>query len=238
MLIYNVLVTRLTHSIIRRNEKTGRVLSPKQLRESGLKVIDQHQDSSVDVLVYEDGSVMYHSHIYGQKERRMVFDIRKTQKYTSPYNKEDKRDLSGLDAIIGITNYATERLIHNEEAVALKYTVPKENGDEMVSKSKEKAEKKEKKKPVKKRCNVPTEPSPDVLDIVIEKETIQEKKKLINKLRACMEELKPEQREVIKLYYYENYNENEISKKLECPRTTIASRRKKALKLLAGKLEN
>lgn len=238
MLIYNVLVTRLTHSIIRRNEKTGRVLSPKQLRESGLKVIDQHQDSSVDVLVYEDGSVMYHSHIYGQKERRMVFDIRKAQKYTSPYNKEDKRDLSGLDAIIGITNYATERLIHNEEAVALKYTVPKENGDEMVSKSKEKVEKKEKKKPVKKRCNVPTEPSPDVLDIVIEKETIQEKKKLINKLRACMEELKPEQREVIKLYYYENYNENEISKKLECPRTTIASRRKKALKLLAGKLEN
>ena len=237
MLRYNVLTTMLTRTIIR-NEKTGRVLSPKQLRESGLKVIDQHQDSSVDVLVYEDGSVMYHSHIYGQKERRMVFDIRKTQKYTSSYNKEDKLDLSGLDAIIGITNYATERLIHNEEAVALKYTVPKENGDEMVSKSKEKAEKKEKKKPVKKRCNVPTEPSPDVLDIVIEKETIQEKKKLINKLRACMEELKPEQREVIKLYYYENYNENEISQKLECPRTTIASRRKKALKLLAEKLEN
>lgn len=205
MLIYNVLVTRLTHSIIRRNEKTGRVLSPKQLRESGLKVIDQHKDASVDVLVYEDGSVMYHSHIDGQKERRMVFDIRKTQKYTNPYDKQ--HDLSGLDAIIGITNYATERLIHNEEAVALKYTVPKENGDEMVSKSKEKAEKKE-------------------------------KKKLINKLRACMEELKPEQREVIKLYYYENYNENEISKKLECPRTTIASRRKKALKLLAEKLEN
>lgn len=236
MLIYNVLVTRLTHSIIRRNEKTGRVLSPKQLRESGLKVIDQHKDASVDVLVYEDGSVMYHSHIDGQKERRMVFDIRKTQNYTNPYDKQ--HDLSGLDAIIGITNYATERLIHNEEAVALKYTVPKENGDEMVSKSKEKAEKKEKKKPVKKRCNVPTEPSPDVLDIVIEKETIQEKKKLINKLRACMEELKPQQREVIKLYYYENYNENEISKKLECPRTTIASRRKKALKLLAEKLEN
>ncbi|MGO5306410.1 RNA polymerase sigma factor [Agathobacter sp. LCP21S3_B2] len=236
MLTYEILVNQLT-STITRNKKTGRVLTPQQLQKSGLNIIDQHSDSEVDIIVYEDGSIMYHSHGNGQKEHRMVFDIRKAKMYTNPYKKQDIHDLSPYDAIIAITVYATERLISNDESVSFKYTVPSAHSDE-VFKTNGKSEKKEKKKPVKMRCNTPTEPSPDVLDIITMKETMQEEQELKIKLKECIKDLKPAQREIIELYYYKNYNENEISKKLECPRTTIASRRKKALKLLAEKLGN
>lgn len=66
----------------------------------------------------------------------------------------------------------------------------------------------------------------DVLEHIFAQETSRE-------LYAACQNLKPHQKEVILLYFFEGMTEKEIAGKLGVPRTTVSSRKKAALNELA-----
>lgn len=95
------------------NFQNGKSLTPKSLQLSGLKIIDSHSDSSVDITVYEDGNVLYRQHYPLQKSRYTVFDLRET--VTAKLDLQDCKlfDFCKYDALLAITFFGDAHIAEN-----------------------------------------------------------------------------------------------------------------------------
>lgn len=185
------------------NFQNGKSLTPKALQLLGLKIIDSHSDSSVDITVYEDGNVLYRQHYMLKKPRYTVFDLRETVTAQIHLPNYKLFDFGEYDALIPLTFFGDEHIA--------------ENSDHQ-----------------ERNCAVHWDPklleADDVLEHIFAQETSRE-------LYAACQNLKPHQKEVILLYFFERMTEKEIAGKLGVPRTTVSSRKKAALNELAQKMK-
>lgn len=233
MIMYDILMKLVKGDKISR-QKNGRCHTPNQLAESGLAIIDSHHDKEVDVIVYEDGSVVYKQHYSGQCPHTTVFDIRRAAYYKRG---DDEYCFEHEDSFLAISIYADQRIIYQNDARwvdNISTVVADEELDVLESKSNKGSTKNsaEKETVVRKR-NLPPRygVGVSILDDILRKEEFE-------RLYEAMQQLTPAQREFVALYFGEDLSEPKIAELLNISRNSVMDRHIYSIKKLKKILKN